>query len=137
MEWNQRDSIPCQRLQPLLEYHMLPFYMLKVIPGIKFALMEKNMSLNLSLVKMPHSSFKDKAYVFNTRVGKCSCGQTFDYTSERDMKMKLRMHLRFCSNPPVAFDKMRVPKKAMTLREQQLVEAEGCIRFITNIYPVG
>ena len=103
---------------------MLPFYMLKGIPGIKFALMEKNMSLNLSLVKMPHSSFKDRAYEFNSGIGECPCGQTFEYTSERDMKMKLRMHLRFCSNPPVAFDKIRVPKKATTLREQQLAEAE-------------
>ena len=48
-----------------------------------------NMSLNLSLVKMPHSNFKDKAYAFNTGVGKCSCGKTFEYASERDMKMKL------------------------------------------------
>ena len=52
--------------------------------------------------------------------------------------MKFRMHLRFCSNPPrgcraahgapqgppVAFDKISVPKKATTLREQQLAEAE-------------
>ena len=73
---------------------------------------------------MPHSNFKDKAYAFNTGVGKFLCGQTFEYTSERDMKMKLRMHLRFCSNPPVAFDKIRVPKKATTLREQRLAEAE-------------
>ena len=48
----------------------------------------------------------------------------------------LRVHIRkryeneasnasqFCSNSPVAFDKIRVPKKAMTLREQQLAEAE-------------
>ena len=84
----------------------------------------KNMSLNLSLVKMPHSNFKDKAYEFNSGIGKCPCGQTFKYTSERDMKMKLRMHLRFCSSPPVASDKIRVPKKATTLREQQLAEAE-------------
>ena len=47
----ERDSIPCQRLQPLLENHMLPSYMLKGIPDLEFALMEKNMSLNLSLVK--------------------------------------------------------------------------------------
>ena len=73
---------------------------------------------------MPHSNFKDKVYAFNTGVGKCSCGKTFEYSSERDMKMKLRMHLRFCSNPPVAFDMIRVPKKATTLREQQLAEAE-------------
>ena len=57
------------------------------------------------LVKMPHSNFTDKAYEFNSGIGKCPCGQTFKYTSERDMKMKLRMHLRFCSNPPIAFDK--------------------------------
>ena len=87
---------------------MQPFYMLKGIPDLEFALMEKNMSLNLSLVKMPHSNF---------------ISQTFEYTSERDMKIKLRMHLKFCSNPP-SFDKIRVPKKATTLREQQLAEAE-------------
>ena len=51
--------------------------------------MEKNMSLNLSLVKMPHSNFKERSQEFNTGVGKCPCGQTFKYTSEGDMKMKL------------------------------------------------
>ena len=76
------------------------------------------------LVKMPHSNFKERSQEFNRGVGKCPCGQTFKYTSERDMKMKLRMHHRFCSNPPVAFDKIGIPKKAMTLREQQLNEAE-------------
>ena len=60
------DSIPCQRLQPLLEYHIPPSYMLKRILSPEFTLMEKNMSLNLSLVKMPHSNFKDKVYAFNT-----------------------------------------------------------------------
>ena len=75
-------------------------------------------------VKMPHSNFKERSQEFNTGVGKCPCGQTFGYTSERDMKMKLRMHCRFCSNPPKAFDKIGIPKKAMTLREQQLDEAE-------------
>ena len=68
---------------------------------------------------------------FNTGVGKCSCGKTFEFTSERDMAMKLRMHRRFCSNPPVAFDKIGIPKKAATLREQQLNEAER-IRKVHN-----
>ena len=67
---------------------------------------------------MPHSNFKDKAYEFNSGIAKCPCGQTFEYTSERDMKMKL------CSNPPVAFDKIGIPKTATTLREQQLAETE-------------
>ena len=64
---------------------------------------------------MPHSNFKERSHAFNTGVGKCSCGQTFDYMSERDMKMKLRMHLKFCSKPPKHFDK--IPKKATTLKE--------------------
>ena len=40
------------------------------------------------LVKMPHSNFKERSQEFNTGVEKCPCGQTFEYTSERDMKMK-------------------------------------------------
>ena len=76
------------------------------------------------LVKMLHSNFKERIKEFNTGVEKCPCGQTFEYTSERDMKMKLRMHHRFCSNPPKDFDKKGIPKKAMTLREQKLNEAE-------------
>ena len=76
------------------------------------------------LVKMPHSNFKERSQEFNTGVEKCPCGQTFEYTSERDMKMKLRMQHRFCSNPAVAFAKIGIPKKAMTLREQQMNEAE-------------
>ena len=82
--------------------------------------MEKNMSLNLSLVKMTHSNFKRKATEFEAGVGRCSCGQTFECASERE----LAIHCRFCSNPPVAFDKIKVSKKACTMREQQLNEAE-------------
>ena len=73
---------------------------------------------------MPHSNFKRRSHIFSSGVGKCSCGQTLDFASERDMKMKLRMHLKFCSNPPKSFDKIRVPKKARSMREQQLSEAE-------------
>ena len=76
------------------------------------------------LVKMPHSSFKERSQEFNSGIEKCPCGQTFEYTSERDMAMKLQMHLRFSSTPPVTYNKIVIPKKAMTLREQQLTEAE-------------
>ena len=86
---------------------------------------------NLSLVKMLHSNFKQRATEFNTRVGKCSCSQTFECSLEREIAMKRRMHRRFCYNPPVAFDKIRVPKKACTMREQQLNEAER-IRKVHN-----
>ena len=80
---------------------------------------------------MPHSNFKERSQAFNTGVGKCSCDKTFEFASERGMAMKLRMHHRFCSNPPVAFDKIRVSKKACTMREQQLNEAER-IRKVHN-----
>ena len=87
---------------------------------------------------MPHSNFKWRATEFNLRVGKtCSCSQTFECVSERDMNMKLRkgptgargslpnpMHLKFCSMSPRIFDEIRVPKKARMLREQQLNEYE-------------
>ena len=130
MNWNQRDSILCQRLQLLQEYHMLPFYMQRRIPGIEFALMEKLYN-NLSLVKIPHRNFKERSRSFNRGVGKCSCSQTLEYASERDMAMKLRMHSRFCSKPPAGFDKISVPKKACTMREQQINEAER-IRSVHN-----
>ena len=73
---------------------------------------------------MPHSNFKWRATKFNLRVGKCSCGQTFECASERDMNMKIRIHCKFWSKPPRVFDEIRVPTKACTMREQQLNEAE-------------
>ena len=69
---------------------------------------------------MPHSNFKGRSCIFSSGVGKCSCGQTFDFASERNMKMKLQMHLKFCSNPPKGFNMIGIPKKACTMREQQL-----------------
>ena len=86
---------------------------------------------------MPHSNFKERSQEFNTGVGKCPCGHTFEYTSERDMKMKLLMHRRFCSNPQKGLNKIGILKKATTLREQHLNEAERMKKFTTNIYPYG
>ena len=103
---------------------MQPSNVQKRIINPEFTLMENNMSLNLSLVKMPHSNFKRKATEFEAGVGKCSCGQTFECASEQELAMKHRMHCRFCSNPPVAFDKIKVSKKACIMRKQQLNEAE-------------
>ena len=60
---------------------------------------------------MPNSNYKWRATEFNTGVGKCSYGQTFECALEREIKMKFRMHSKFCFKPPVAFDKIRVPKK--------------------------
>ena len=73
---------------------------------------------------MPHSNFKSRATEFNTGVGKCSCSQTFECALEREIAMKRRMHCKFSSKPPVAFNKIRVSKKAMTMGERQLNEYE-------------
>ena len=73
---------------------------------------------------MPHSNFKERYFTLNTGVGKCSCGQTYDFASERDINMTLRMHRKFCSKPPKCSEQIRMPNKAMTLREPQLNEAE-------------
>ena len=78
---------------------------------------------------MPHSNFKRKVTDNGAGVGTCPCGQTFECESERELAMKRRIHHRFCSNPPVAFDKIGIPKKSCTLREQQLNEAERIRKF--------
>ena len=82
--------------------------------------METNMSLNLTIYKMTHSNFKERSHEISTGVGKCSCGQAFDYSSHRDMKLKLRLHLKLCKNPPKGTHKIAVPKKATTFMEHQL-----------------
>ena len=69
---------------------------------------------------MTHSNFKERSHENNTGVGCCTCGQTFDYSSHRDMKLKLRLHLRYCKNPPKGTHKIVVPKKATTFREHQI-----------------
>ena len=80
---------------------------------------------------MPHSNFKETSHQFNSEIGKYPCGQTFEYTSERDMKMELRMQCRFCSKPPKSFNMIRIPKKATTLKEHNSYEAER-IRKVHN-----
>ena len=80
---------------------------------------------------MPHSNFKRKVTDNGEGVGRCPCGQTFKCASERELAMKCRIHRRFCSNPPVAVDKIGIAKKACTMREQQLNEAER-IRKVHN-----
>ena len=80
---------------------------------------------------MPLSSFKRTATEFGAGVGRCPCGQTFECASERELAIKRRIHHRFCSNRPLAFNKIGILKDACTLREQQLNEAER-IRKVHN-----
>ena len=66
--------------------------------------------------KIPHSNFKERYYQNGSEVGKCSCGKSFDFASERDMNMKFWLHHEFCSKV-VGYEEIRTPKKAMTPRE--------------------
>ena len=78
---------------------------------------------------MSHRNFKDKSHTLSSGVGKCSCSQTFDYASEKDQKLKFRLHLKFCSKPPKGFDEIGVSKaqsaeKATMLKEYYNNESE-------------
>ena len=74
--------------------------------------------------KMPHSKFKERAPTFNSGVGKCHCGQTFHYMSERNQDIKFRMHHKVCPKPAKGSKPFWIPKKAMTLKEVQHDMAE-------------
>ena len=80
---------------------------------------------------MPHSNFKEGFHQNGLGMVKCPCGQTFDFASERDWKMKHWLHRKFCTNPPEA-RQIRVPKKAMTLREHHNNEIEKIQRVHEN-----
>ena len=69
---------------------------------------------------MPHGNFKQRSYENNTGFGKCSCEQTFDYSSPRDMELKRRLHRKFCKNPlSQGEQKMSVSKNTTTFMEYQ------------------
>ena len=89
-------------------------------------------------LKMPHSNFKERSHELNAGVEKCPCGQTFNFSSERDMNIKHQMHHKFCSKPRKSFKQVRKPNKATMLREQQLNEAEKIwkVHVVISI-PVG
>ena len=48
---------------------------------------------------MSNSTFIERSNIYNSGIVKCSCGQAFTFASERDMKIKLRMHHKFCTDP--------------------------------------
>ena len=61
---------------------------------------------------------KCKLYIpswLGSGVAKCSCGQTFEYELDRDFKMKMRMHNKFC-NRLVDQEIKRQPRKAINLK---------------------
>ena len=90
------------------------------------------------MYKMPHSKFKDKNYEEGTGIIICTCGQTFNYASEREVRMKIRLHNKFCPNPSedTSIDGVSNPinvKKSMTLKEFYKNEAEETRKLYENI----
>ena len=72
---------------------------------------------------MPHSTFRNRHLQLSSGVAKCPCGQTFDYESDRDQEVKIRMHNKFCDrlgDPKIK----RQPRKAMTLKDFQRMKVE-------------
>ena len=68
---------------------------------------------------MPHSNFKQRSPENSTGFAKCSCGQTFDYSSPRDMQVNRKLHRKFCKNSPKGDQKISLPKKATTFMDYQ------------------
>ena len=75
-------------------------------------------------IKMPHSKFRIRTVPLKSGFMKCLCGYVYDeYETERDMKMKLRMHMKVCTNPPEDLDNcnnLRAPRKPLTMEEQRM-----------------
>ena len=62
----------------------------------------------------------------------CPCRQTLKFTSERDREIKFRMHRKVCPNP-VNTKQILIANKSMTLKEQQLDDAERKRKFPRTI----
>ena len=68
---------------------------------------------------MPHGTFKKSPHPLNSGVASCPCGQTFIFTLDRDRDMKFWIHNKVCPGLVKGYEQVRVPKKAMTLKEVQ------------------
>ena len=68
---------------------------------------------------MSHSNFIARPYTHNSGV------------SEKDMNVELRIHCKFCSKSPKSSNQIRMPMKAMMLREKQHYEA-GNFQIVHN-----
>ena len=66
---------------------------------------------------MPHSKNRNPNIPLGSGVNRCTCGQTFKSRTERDFKMKLRMHLKVCPDPPEGISNFEVPRKCTTYED--------------------
>ena len=56
---------------------------------------------------MPHRYKGLNTFSTDPMFIKCPCGQSLSYQSERDMRMKIKMHHKFCPNPINEVEKKR------------------------------
>ena len=60
---------------------------------------------------MPHSKNRNRNIPLGLGVNRCPCSQIFKNRIERDFKVKLRMHLKVCPDPPEGMSKFEVSRK--------------------------
>ena len=72
---------------------------------------------------MPHSNFKAIPTYLDSVMGKCPCGQTFKCELEREWKMKIRLHKKFCDKL-LGESFTKKPRKSITAKELQHLKAE-------------
>ena len=78
---------------------------------------EKEYSIIFHQLKMPHSNFKSRATEFRGLAGALRSLGALPQVPMQPLCDP--MHRKFCSKPPVAFDKVEVPTKAMTMGSLQ------------------
>ena len=55
---------------------------------------------------------------------RCTCGQIFKFGSQRELDMRCRLHLRFCTIPPIGTIEGGVSRGEFTIKEQMVNQAE-------------
>ena len=47
----------------------------------------------------------------------CSCGKIMEYSSTRELKLRIKLHMKVCKNPPKEAEVRKPKVKSMTLKE--------------------
>ena len=84
------------------------------------------------ITQMSQNAFKSLPLELNSEIVNCFCVQILKYTKESEHNLKLRMQRKTCPNLPESVNQIRMPKKAMNRREQQLKKAEIKQRVYDN-----
>ena len=77
---------------------------------------------------MPRS-YRNPNIQLDSGVNRCPCGQTFKNRMQRDFKMKLQMHLKFCPNPPEGISEFEVRMKPFIYEDSLRHETEQYRKF--------